>query len=359
MPPRNLCPNADLLAVVEDIKTQCKSENLSHTWNRCAKSLREHPTAIICKDDLLPLYGWGSKTADQAWKQYIVHGTAIDAELEPSRDRARKTTSNSRSGHAKTSTAKRSLDDTLEDISHSVDVATSRAKRSRQNTSTTLAGSASSQIPTFPSPSRISQPIPPMNQWSASPIDSIDPRHLDGFGFWYLDDGDRQVRSSNQAYVSWGVEAMFKVEFSRIQANHQWATAFIKQSQPGASGTCYGYVSQTVADIVTDCPGIEISPLQTRYRATPAPLRLHAVPVDQRESTLGGPSNLLLQAEFSKVKRKNNSLDPTRMLSDKSAAALAEMRAPRPFPASSSRASALEATKGKSFSDLVQRSTRH
>lgn len=37
MPPKNACPNADLLAVVEDIKSQCKSDNLQHAWNRCAK----------------------------------------------------------------------------------------------------------------------------------------------------------------------------------------------------------------------------------------------------------------------------------------------------------------------------------
>ncbi|KAG8933721.1 Crossover junction endonuclease mus81 [Tulasnella sp. 417] len=182
----------------------------------------------------------------------------------------------------------------------------------------------------------------PTNQGSASPVD---PRELDGFGFWYLDENDRHVKSSSQAYVSFGSEAMFKVEFSRIQASHRWATTFIKQSQPGANGACYGYVSSTVADIVTDCPGIEVSPSQIGHRPTLPPFKLQAVPNDQRESTLGGPSNLLLQAEFSKAKRKNTSLDPTRMLSDKSAAALAEMRAPRPFPASSSRVLLPKATK--------------
>lgn len=139
---------------------------------------------------------------------------------------------------------------------------------------------------------------------------------------------------------------MFKVEFSGIQANHHWATAFVKQSQPRVDGTCCGYVSQTVAEIVTDCPGIEMLPSQTRHRPTLAPFKSHAVPLDQRESTLGGPSNSLLQAEFSKAKRKNNSLDPTRMLSGKSAAALAEMRTARPPPASSSRTLVPEATKG-------------
>ncbi|KAG9048807.1 Crossover junction endonuclease mus81 [Tulasnella sp. UAMH 9824] len=347
MPPRNPGPNAALLAVVEDIKNQSKSDNWSYTWNRCARSLREHPTVITCKEDLLPLHGWGSKTADQVWKKFkdTSHGMVLDAEPEPTQGRARKATSNSRSVQAKSSKTKRAHDGTIEALHHPVDLATPRAKRSRQNMSTTAAGSASSQIPTFPPQFPVPQPMPPINQGSTFLGGFIDPRQLDGFGFWYLDERDHHVRSSSQAYVRVSEEATFKVEFSGIQVDHPWATAFVKQSQPGADGTCYGYVSQTVAEIMTDCPGIEILPSQMRHR--PTPFKSHAVPLDQRESTLGGPSNSLLQTEFSKAKRKNNSLDPTRMLSDKSAATLAEMRTTRPFPASSSRTLVPEATKVK------------
>lgn len=106
--------------------------------------------------------------------------------LEPTRGRARETTSNSRSVQAKTSTTKRAHDDTFEDLPHSVELATPQTKRSRQNMSTTAARSASSQILTIPPQFPIAQPIPPMNQESTFPGGFIDPRQLDGFGFWYL-----------------------------------------------------------------------------------------------------------------------------------------------------------------------------
>lgn len=166
--------------------------------------------------------------------------------------------------------------------------------------------------------------------------------------FHCLDGDDCHVKSSDDAYIGFLDEGpMFKVEFAAIQANHRWVAAFIKHIQPKANGTCYGYVSPVVADVVTECPGIEISAVQKGQLPPVQPFRSHAVPLDQRASTSGGPSNSLLQVEFSKVKRKNNTLDPTRMLSAKSAADLAAIRAARPFPASPTRASDPRSSQGK------------
>lgn len=184
-----------------------KSRHLTFPVRR---SLKSHPTRITCKDDLLPLHGWGSKTSEQAWKKYTstLQGTTMNYEpgktpnslrtnfqpfipafralIEPSHSGARKTVSRSRPDQAKASTMKRSLDDSLEDFSHSMDLAAPLPKRSRPATPSTFSGAASSQIPASSSQPRLPQPAPPINRGSTSTVDPISPTQFDGFGFWYL-----------------------------------------------------------------------------------------------------------------------------------------------------------------------------
>ncbi|KAG8986793.1 Crossover junction endonuclease mus81, partial [Tulasnella sp. 427] len=337
MPPRNVCVNPELLAVTEHLKNECESDNMKRTWNKCIKSLKGHQTVITEKDDLRALHGWGHYTSGEVWKRYagVIQGFPLDEAPGPSRSRPKKTPSNSRSSSTKVSPTKRALEETVEDFSSLMDMAAPLPKRARPTATTYTMTEAAPSISAVP---QSAHPVPPT-------LNPNDPRQLEGFGFCYLDERNRRVKSSDEAYISvLGGEAVFKVEFSALQASHRWAMTFIGQSQTNGNGLCVGFVSQVVAEVLTQCPGIQIQPPQPS-RIVPAPSKLNPVPLKQRASTLGGPSNSLLQAEFSKAKRKNNSLDPTRMLSDKNAAALADIRSARAFPGSSTRHMGSETTK--------------
>lgn len=170
-------------------------------------------------------------------------------------------------------------------------------------------------------------------------VNPNDPTILAGFTFSYLgevmawmgrtaiytiaDDANKQVERAGDAYIMIDADRiLYKIEYPRSQAAHNWAINFVPRREKGTATTLYGYAAQLVGEVIEQSPGLGVPQTSSLSRTNsiqgpsrPAPVA--PVPVDRRESSNGGPSSstlssLLAQENARKKRMQMSSIDPSR-----------------------------------------------
>ncbi|KAG8905989.1 hypothetical protein FRB99_007846 [Tulasnella sp. 403] len=370
--------NALLLIIASEIRDSLDPDSQAFlAWKKCCRTLKEHKEPIYTIGDLEKLHWWGKKTAAKTWKLYEDMRRGGDLELlvdglDPtaySRKKAKTTTARRGKQPKAATTANRYLPDipdSEDERDGFSDVFGLLGGFSNQRAGGTVASQAiagpSAAQHTFQSQSSSAT----LNE---TPIPSPEPngaRHLDGFGFWYLDDTDERVASCDNATIKCENQAFFKIEFLRSQHGHPWVRNYVQAGYSnGRPGTYFGWIPTQIGDTIYKCPGFDLPPVPTQNPAPVAPTRpeiprtapvismptssqmpgrtsyVPPVPLSQRTSSLGGPSNSLLQADFARsLKTKHRgSIDPSRTLTPAawnalSGAGIRHTRPPSSMPSS-------------------------
>ncbi|KAG8992464.1 Crossover junction endonuclease mus81 [Tulasnella sp. JGI-2019a] len=335
--------NSRLVQVAEIIRDECVGDNKRRNWNKACTELKRQALIISNARELALVKYFGSLTIRDLQKKWDILYPGMDFAGNPRNDapgfqslpKPKKKT-----GRAPKRSRQEDMDpDDVEDFSAQIDAAASGSqtrpaakRRAMGETFPTYNDHPDARLwvdygvpipgSGFMAPRYVPPELPGVQPWPHQPTPApapvapappaLQPRGFSGFGFWYLDDQDRHVRTCNEAFIDMD-HVRWKIEYLRSQRNHPWATANIRQQSDGKTDTYYGFLDQECAETHLDCPGFE-RPASTISE----PRRIAVAPVHpaQRDSTAGWASNAELQADLAKAKKRTvGSNDPSRQVS--------------------------------------------